>query len=147
MKPALFLDRDGTINKDPGYVHRLEDLQIYPDIPPLIREYRNKGYLVIVITNQSGIGRGLFGEDDYMRFNSAIQGELKKQGLKIDAFYHCPHTPADNCGCRKPKSGLIEAARKDFDIDLKKSVVIGDRDDMDGALARSLGLGYTIVKR
>lgn len=147
MQPALFIDRDGTINRDKGYVHDVSDLELYSDIPGIIRSYREKGYLVIVITNQSGINRGYFKEEDYLAFNAAISKELEKQGAKIDAFYHCPHTPAENCGCRKPKTGLIDLALKDFDIDMTRSVFIGDRDDIDGEVARKLGLDYIILKR
>lgn len=147
MFPALFLDRDGTINEDYGYVHDVKDLKICPDILKIIKHYSDLGYLTIVVTNQSGINRGYFKEDDYNLFNSAIENELKRYGLHIDAFYHCPHTPDENCNCRKPKTGLIDAALKDFDIDLKNSFLIGDRDDTDGALARALNIRYEILKR
>jgi histidinol-phosphate phosphatase family protein len=147
MRPALFLDRDGTINEDPGYVHEIKDLKIFPDIIQTIKTYADKGYLIIVITNQSGVGRGYFNVDDLIAFNSAIEKELMEKGARIDAFYFCPHTPAENCGCRKPKRGMVDAALKDFDIDLKQSIIIGDREDTDGALARSLGIEYKILKR
>lgn len=147
MKPALFLDRDGTINKDEGYTYKIEDLRIYPEVPALIIDHNDKGHLVIVVTNQSGINRGHFTEKDMHAFNVAIKERLAKEGARIDAFYFCPHMPEENCSCRKPKTGMVEQAMRDFDIDLKHSMMIGDNDAADGEMARTLGIDYTIVKR
>lgn len=147
MKPALFLDRDGTINYDPGYVHKLEDLKLFDDIVPIIKEYNQKGFFVLVLTNQSGINRGYFTEKELNAFNEAIKKELTAKGAIIDAFYYCPHRPDENCNCRKPKTGLIELALKDFDIDVKNSIIIGDRDNFEGEMARRLGIAYKILKR
>ncbi|MBC7081647.1 MAG: HAD family hydrolase [Thermoplasmatales archaeon] len=148
MSPALFIDRDGTINaNEPEYPHKPEHLKIYEDAVELMREYQQKGYLLIIITNQSGIGRGYFTEQQMHHFNSLLRQELEKRGVRIDAIYFCPHKPEDNCNCRKPKTGLIEQALKDFNIDLKNSIVVGDRDDIDGEMARRLGIKYILFRR
>ncbi|MBC7128949.1 MAG: HAD family hydrolase [Thermoplasmatales archaeon] len=148
MTPALFIDRDGTINaNEPEYPHKPEHLRIYEDAVELMKEYQNKGYLIIIITNQSGIGRGYFTLEQMQEFNNLLISELAKRGVKINALYFCPHTPADNCNCRKPKLGLIEQAMKDFEIDLKNSIIVGDRDDIEGEMARKLGIKFIKVVR
>jgi D-glycero-D-manno-heptose 1,7-bisphosphate phosphatase len=147
MKPALFTDRDGTINKDCPYCHDPSSLIIYDDAVKIIKEYREKGYLIIMVTNQSGIARGFFTVDDMKRFNRALLDELKRRGAGIDRVYFCPHHPDDKCSCRKPNDGLIKQAMKDFDIDLKNSVILGDRDDIEGELARKLGIKSIILHR
>ncbi len=147
MRRALFIDRDGTINHDPGYVHHVSGLKIYPDIAKIIRRYKKQGYLTVVITNQSGIGRGYYTETQMKQFNAEINRRLKKVGAAIDAFYWCPHLPDDGCDCRKPGAGMVKKAAKDLNIDLSKSMLIGDTDKTDGALARSLKMKYKILKR
>jgi histidinol-phosphate phosphatase family protein len=147
MKKAVFIDRDGTINYDKGYTYKLSDFKVYEDAVRLIKEYKKKGYLIIIISNQSGIGRGFFTHKNAVDFNEALKKYLRKRGAAIDAVYYCPHKPEDNCNCRKPKPGLIEKALKDFSIDLKKSIAIGDRDDVEGEMARKLGMDYIILKR
>ena len=136
MKKALFIDRDGTINVDHGYTCKASDLELYLDAVRIIKQYNRKGYLVIVTTNQSGIGRGYYSEKEYKGFNSALAKELEARDARVDAFYHCPHTPQDRCNCRKPNAGMIKRALKDYDIDLSGSIVIGDRDEVDGEMAR-----------
>jgi histidinol-phosphate phosphatase family protein len=147
MRRSLFLDRDGTLNYDYSYTHKLSQLRLYTDIPKLIRKYKRMGYITIVITNQSGIGRGYYTEAQMKRFNSALNKRLEKLGAGIDAFYWCPHKPDDNCDCRKPNTKLVERAARDFNIDLKKSMFIGDTEHTDGEIARRLGMKYTILKR
>jgi histidinol-phosphate phosphatase family protein len=147
MRKALFIDRDGTINRDCPYCHDISQLFIYPDIPEIISEFRKKGYLAIVISNQSGIGRGYFTKDECDRFNEEIKMRLSAMGAKIDAFYYCPHRPDENCRCRKPGTGLVEKATSDLNIDVKNSFLIGNDDKIDGELARRLGIGYRILER
>ena len=147
MLPALFIDRDGTINaNEPEYPHKPEHLRIYEDAVELMKEYQSRGYLIIIITNQSGIGRGYFTLEQMQEFNNLLISELAKRGVKINALYFCPHTPADNCNCRKPKLGLIEQAMKDFDIDLKNSIIVGDRDDIEGEMARKLKIRFIKIR-
>ena len=129
MNRAAFFDRDGTINVDIGYLHRPEDIEFIRGVPELIRKYNDEGYLVIVITNQSGIARGMFTEEDMHRVHAAMNRRLRNEyGAHIDAFYFCPHLPeiTGECDCRKPKPGLFLRAIKDYDIDPAQSVSYGD---------------------
>ncbi len=146
MKKALFIDRDGTINRDCPYCRDPKDLVIYDDAVDIIRNYRESGYLIVIVTNQSGINRGYFTEEQYEEFNRALLSELERRGAKVDAVYHCPHRPDEGCTCRKPGTGLILRAVNDLDIDLGGSIVIGDRDDVDGEMARRLGMQYRILR-
>ncbi len=130
---ALFLDRDGTLNVDTDFLHRIEDFVWLPEAPEAVRFANERGYLVIVVTNQSGVARGYFPEEDVRRLHAWMNEDLKRFGAHIDAFYYCPHLPEGTvpaytkvCGCRKPKPGLIEAACRDYDIDRGASLLIGD---------------------
>ena len=147
MNKALFIDRDGTINVDCPYCSKPEQIRIYKDAIDLIRSYRKFGFLVIVVSNQSGINRKLFTDEDVFKFNEALNNCLKKFDAGIDKFYFCPHTPEDNCSCRKPGDGMIKRAMADNDIDLIGSIFVGDRDDIDGELARKLSMHYKILNR
>ena len=147
MNKALFIDRDGTINVDCPYCSKPEQIRIYKDAIDLIKSYKKFGFLIIVISNQSGIGRKLFSEQDVINFNESLNNCLKKFDSSIDKFYFCPHTPEDNCNCRKPKDGLIKRAMSENDIDLIGSIFVGDRDDIDGELARNMSMHYKILKR
>ena len=142
---ALFIDRDGTINRDCPYCFKPEDLVLYRDTLRLMREYQEQGYLIIIITNQSGIGRKYFTVEQMNRFNNTMLLELRKNGVLVNAIYYCPHLPEERCNCRKPKTAMIEQAAQDFKVNLRESFVIGDRDDMEGAVARKLGIPYRII--
>jgi len=142
---ALFIDRDGTINRDCPYCFKPEDLVLYPDTLNVMREYQEQGYLIIIITNQSGIGRKYFTVEQMNRFNNTMLLELRKSGVLVNAIYYCPHLPEDGCNCRKPKTAMIELAAQDFKVNLSESFVIGDRDDMEGVMARKLGIPYRII--
>ena len=146
-KSALFIDRDGTINKDCPYCHDTSQIDIYMDAVSLIRDYRKLGFLIIVITNQSGLGRHYFSLKDLESFNEELNRRLKGLGAQFDYLYYCPHIPEDNCDCRKPKDGLIRRAVLEHEIDLDSSVVAGDRDDIEGEMARKLGLQFIHFKR
>ena len=131
---AVFFDRDGTLNVDKDYLYKIEDFEWLEDAPQAIRLANEHGFLVIVITNQSGIARGYFLEDDVRRLHDWMNEELARFGAHIDAFYYCPHLPngsvaayAKECDCRKPKPGLIERACIDFDVDCGESLMIGDK--------------------
>ncbi len=126
---AIFLDRDGVLNKDRiDYVKNIGELEIFPNIGKCIRQINDRGFLAIVITNQSAIGRKLTTSNDVENIHEHIQKFLKKYHAKIDAFYYCPHHPNDNCDCRKPKPGLLIKAAHDFSINLENSWMIGDHD-------------------
>ncbi len=131
---ALFLDRDGVINVDKSYLYKIEDFELVEGIVDLIRFYQNQGYLPIVVTNQSGIGRGYYTQEEYMKLTEYMVCLFAKEGVRIEAIYHCPHIPEDRCSCRKPRIGMFSAAQKAHQIDMKNSVMIGDKEsDMEAA--------------
>lgn len=134
LRKAVFFDRDGVINKDRSdYVKRVEELVIL-DVANSIKKLRDRGFLVVVISNQSAVNRGFTTCENIEKIHSAIQEYLKMKGTQIDAFYYCPHRPDENCGCRKPKPGLLNRATEDLKINLKSSWMIGDMDsDMEAA--------------
>lgn len=121
---AIFLDRDGTLIEDSNYLHRVEDLRFFPFTEKAVDILKDSGFLIIVLTNQSGIGRGIFDENSMHDIHNEIQ---KKLGGKIDAFYFCPHLPDFGCVCRKPNPGMIETASENFEIDFENSWMIGDK--------------------
>lgn len=131
---AIFLDRDGTINEEVDFLISPQEIKLIPGSAQAIREAKELGYKVFIITNQSGIARGLFTEIQLKKINSHLISVLMNHGADIDAIYYCPHHPdfgdstyRQNCECRKPKTGMITQAAKEFNIDLKKSFIIGDR--------------------
>ena len=134
MSKAIFLDRDGVINKNPAehdYVKRVEELEILPGVKEAVDLIKQRGYLVIVITNQRGVSRGMMTAEDVEKIHHKINEEL---GGRIDAFYVCYHGSEENCECRKPKPGLVERAVREWQIDLAESWMIGDTDaDMETA--------------
>ena len=127
MSKAVFLDRDGTINVDKNYLYKNEDFEFLPGAVEGLKALQASGFLLIIVTNQSGIARGFFTEDDYLKLNDFMLNELEKQGVHISKSYYCPHGPDSTCKCRKPETGLFEQAVKEFDIDLSKSFAIGDK--------------------
>ena len=142
-RPAAFLDRDGVLNVDHGYVHRTEQLEWVAGAPESVRLLNEAGYYVLVITNQSGVARGFFDEAAVKAFHAHMQNVLAEKGAHIDAFYYCPHHPegtvkafAMACNCRKPRTGMLEQAARDWPIDITRSFFIGDKDaDMAAAAA------------
>ena len=126
---ALFLDRDGTINIEKHYVFRKEDFEFIPGIINLIRRYSDAGFLIIITTNQSGIARGFYTEEDYNKLTAWMLKEFEKEDIKITKVYHCPHHPdiTGDCNCRKPNPGMILSALHEFNINPSLSVLIGDK--------------------
>ena len=145
-KPALFIDRDGTINRDCPYCKDVRDLYVYPDAVGIISEYASRGFLIIIITNQSGINRGYFTVREMEEFNAALKRRVTQMGGRIDDLFYCPHTPEEKCECRKPETGLIWQAIEKYDIDIVNSIMVGDREDMDGELARRVGINFILLK-
>ena len=141
-RKALFLDRDGVINVDHGYVGRVEDFEFVEGILELIREAESEGYLPIVVTNQSGIGRGYYSEADFEKVTAYMLKRMREAGIEItrEQVFHCPHTPEERCACRKPQPGMfLEAARR-FDLDMPASWMIGDKaTDIEAAEAAGVG--------
>lgn len=125
MTKAVFIDRDGVIVEDTGFVHKIEDFKLVPNSIEGLKLL--KGYKLFIVTNQSGIGRSIYKDQDFMNFNNHLLNELKKHDIKIEKTYYCPHKPEDNCECRKPKIKFLKGAEKEFKINLVKSFVIGDK--------------------
>lgn len=130
MNKAIFLDRDGVINKEyhRGYTYTVEAFIINEDVITALKEFRKKGYLLILITNQSGISKDIYKHEDVLKTHAYLEGELKKNDLHLDAIYYCPHHPDfdGKCICRKPDSLMLEKAMGRFDIDPAVSYFIGD---------------------
>ncbi|MFH1317253.1 MAG: HAD family hydrolase [Candidatus Woesearchaeota archaeon] len=138
IKKAVFLDRDGTINIDYGFTYELMKFRFEEGVIKGLQKLQSKNYLLIVITNQSGIGKGYYTEEDYNKFTGLMLEELKKNNILLDGVYHCPHHPEGkdiyrvDCDCRKPKNGMIQNAIKDMvdkgiKIDIEKSYFVGDK--------------------
>ncbi len=143
MKKALFLDRDGIINTDHGYVWRIEDFEFTKGIFNLVKCFSTKGYLIFVVTNQSGIARGYYNEQDFHTLTTWMVDTFKKHDISITEVYHCPHMPDTKCHCRKPKTGMIQKALKNYHINLSRSWMIGDKQsDID--FARNAVIAHTI---
>ena len=126
MNKAIFLDRDGVINRkvpNKDFVKNPEELVYLPKVKDIVKKIKQKGYLVIIVSNQSGINRGIIKNEGLEKINDKLRNDLN-----VDGIYYCPHLPDENCNCRKPKIGLFERAVKDFNIDLKNSLFIGDND-------------------
>jgi D-glycero-D-manno-heptose 1,7-bisphosphate phosphatase len=130
MNKALFIDRDGVINIDKVHVFLKEDFEFFPGIFDLCRSYQLKGYLIIVITNQAGIAKGIYTEEQFLMLTDWMTEEFKKNGIIVSKVYYCPHHPdiTEQCECRKPKPGMILKAKEEFDLDLSVSVLIGDKE-------------------
>lgn len=152
-RPALFLDRDGVINEYRPYVHRIEDFRFIEGIFELVAAAGHAGYLTIVVTNQAGIGRGLYTEEDFWRLTDWMMARFGDHGCRIDRVEFCPTHPQHGIGryrvdseCRKPRPGMILQAARDFAIDLGQSILIGDKpSDIEAGLAA--GVGTTVLFR
>lgn len=144
MNKAIFLDRDGTINVEVDYLHECEKFKFIPGVVKALALLQAKGFKLIVITNQSGVGRGYFPIEDVHEVNEYMNQLLSERGVKIDGCYCCPHTEKDNCQCRKPASGMYLKAAKEHDIDFSKSFMVGDK-ITDVQAAFELGCGFGLV--
>lgn len=134
-RKALFLDRDGVINrKADGYITDERDFELLEDAARAARLARSKGYVVVVVTNQSAVGRGIMTAGQLERIHAHMETELARTGAKLDAIYCCTHAPDDQCACRKPGTAMIEAAVRDLGIDIDGSLLVGDsKTDMEAA--------------
>jgi D-glycero-D-manno-heptose 1,7-bisphosphate phosphatase len=141
-KKALFLDRDGVININHGYVYQIDKFEFIDGIFELCKKARDKGYQIIIVTNQSGIARGYYSEKTFKQLTKWVEHQFWKKGIKITHTFHCPHHPkySHPCCCRKPRPGMLTKASRYFRIDRSKSIMIGDSlSDMQAA--RSVGIG------
>lgn len=150
-QPALFMDRDGTISEEVGYVNHPSRFRVFSYSADAIKLLNENGWLAIVVTNQAGVARGYFAEDVILQVHDRLRGNLENESAKLDAIYYCAHHPSVgeppyrlDCDCRKPKTGLIERAAADFSIDLERSWMVGDRYG-DLVLARNAGLHSAFV--
>jgi D-glycero-D-manno-heptose 1,7-bisphosphate phosphatase len=140
-QPAIFLDRDGTMVEEVNFLHRPEEMRLFAFTGDALRKLKDAGFLIVVVTNQSGIGRGIYTEADMHTVHTAMQDQL---GGAIDAFYFCPHLPDAGCECRKPKLGMINDARRDLDIETEASWIVGDK-KIDVETGRNAGLRSGLV--
>lgn len=145
-KPALFLDRDGVINIEKNYLHKKEDFEFIDGIFELCDFYQKQGYLIVVVTNQSGIARGYYSEIDFANLTFWMIDAFSQKGIDISQVYHCPHHPdiSGECECRKPQPGMLIKAAQDLDIDLETSLLVGDS-ERDILAAQSAGLKETYL--
>jgi D-glycero-D-manno-heptose 1,7-bisphosphate phosphatase len=142
-KPAVFLDRDGTLIDDVGFVSRRDHVRVLPTVVAALRTFADAGYACVVVTNQSGVARGYFDEAAVHGINAEIVARLRADDVKLDAFYFCPHYGED-CDCRKPEPGMILQAARDHDLDVARSAVVGDRGS-DIELGQRLGIPGVLV--
>jgi D-glycero-D-manno-heptose 1,7-bisphosphate phosphatase len=141
---ALFLDRDGVINIDHGYVSKIEDFEFNEGIFDFLHLFIEKGYKLFIVTNQSGIGRNYYTQEDFETLTKWMLDEFKKENIVIESVHHCHHAPEEKCGCRKPETGMVDEILSLHNIDLKNSWMIGDKQsDID--LALNSGIGSTIA--
>lgn len=141
---AAFLDRDGVINVDRGYVHRIEDFEFVPGALDACRELARRGWLLVVATNQSGIGRGFYGEQDFRRLTDWMSARFNEHGAPLAGVYFCPHHPSKACQCRKPAPGMLLAAASELSLDLGRSMLFGDKCD-DLMAARAAGIAQRVL--
>ncbi|PRM87189.1 D-glycero-beta-D-manno-heptose 1,7-bisphosphate 7-phosphatase [Aliarcobacter cryaerophilus] len=127
QKKIIYLDRDGVINEDFGYVSKIENFKFVNGVFEACKKFLALGYELIVVTNQSGIGRNYYSEDEFLELTKHMRNEFKKKDIDILNVYYCPHDPEDNCSCRKPKAGMILQSLNDFEINLNNSWLIGDK--------------------
>lgn len=147
MKKALFLDRDGVINIDKNYLYKIEELEFCDGIFELCRYFQNRGYIIVIVTNQSGIARGYYSEEDFLKLTHFMLDIFKQEGIEISSVKYCPHHPdfTGVCECRKPSSGMILEVSKELNIDLDASILIGDKlSDIQAGKEAGVGLNCLV---
>ncbi|MEN4980227.1 D-glycero-beta-D-manno-heptose 1,7-bisphosphate 7-phosphatase [Erwinia billingiae] len=151
--PAIFLDRDGTINEDHGYVHEIDNFQFIDGAIEAMQELKKMGYALVMVTNQSGIARGIFSEDTFMQLTEWMDWSLADRDVDLDGIYFCPHHPEgvieeyrQQCDCRKPEPGMLLSAQKELNIDMAASYMVGDKID-DMLAGKAAGVGIKVLVR
>ena len=150
-RPAIFLDRDGVINQERDYVHKIDEFLFIDGVFDACREMSRAGYRLIIITNQAGIARGYYTEDEFHHLTKWMLDEFRRQGVEIDDVYYCPHHPVHgvgeyrrDCDCRKPAPGMILRAAKEHSLDLRRSILVGDK-ATDIEAGRAAGIGCCLL--
>jgi len=144
MKKAVFFDRDGVINVDRGYVSVASEFAFMEGVFLTIRDLVRKGFFIVIVTNQSGIGRGYYSEADFRKLNGWMLNQFSENGISIGGVYYCPHAPEAGCSCRKPSPGMFLQAIQEHDIDPSCSWMLGDKDD-DMIAARAAGVPNRVL--
>ena len=151
-RKAAFIDRDGVLNEERAFVHRIEDFHLLPGALEALKALQSAGYLLVIITNQSGIARGLYTEADYLAFTGQMRARIEAEGVTLDAVEYCPHLPDAPleryrvaCGCRKPKPGMLVKAIRELEINPRASFLVGDRlSDLEAGRAAGLGRCFLV---
>ncbi|WP_319380101.1 D-glycero-beta-D-manno-heptose 1,7-bisphosphate 7-phosphatase [Thiomicrorhabdus sp.] len=148
MIPALFLDRDGVINVEKNYLYRIEDFEFIDGVFEVCRAFQSEGYLIVVVTNQAGIDRGYYSEADFETLTKWMLQRFSDEGIAISKVYHCPHHPdfSGDCSCRKPMPGMLLRAAQELNIDLGKSIMVGDKGS-DMLAAKNAGIEKRVLVR
>lgn len=147
LRKALFLDRDGVVNVEKNYLHKIEDFELMEGIIEVCRHYQSQGYVILIVTNQSGISRGFYTEDDFARLSQWMVEYFTTLGVTLTHIYHCPHHESIDgaCECRKPNAGMFIAAQKAYDLDMAASVMIGDNErDIHASLKAGVGMNILL---
>ncbi|MDN6020162.1 MAG: D-glycero-beta-D-manno-heptose 1,7-bisphosphate 7-phosphatase [Enterobacterales bacterium] len=153
LVPAIFLDRDGTINVDHGYVHESDNFQFIDGVIDAMAKLKEMGYALVLVTNQSGIARGMFTEDQFMHLTEWMDWSLADRGVDLDGVYYCPHHPEGTvdefrqvCDCRKPQPGMLLSAKEELNIDMSASYIVGDKIE-DLLAGEAASVGTTVLVR
>ena len=141
---VIFLDRDGVINKEVGYLHKIEDFKFIDGVFDACLDFQSFSYQIIIVTNQSGIERGYYTEEDFQTVTEWMLDQFKQHNIQILDVFFCPHAPESNCSCRKPKPGMFNQANDKYDIDMKNSWMIGDK-EADIQAANAAGISNTVL--
>ncbi|MGA9045289.1 D-glycero-beta-D-manno-heptose 1,7-bisphosphate 7-phosphatase [Sulfuricurvum sp.] len=147
MRKALFLDRDGVVNVEKNYLHKIEEFELMDGIIDVCRAYQDQGCLIIIVTNQSGISRGYYTEEDFALLSEWMVKHFKELGITITRIYHCPHHESIDgaCECRKPEPGMLLEAQREYDLDMEHSVMIGDNErDIEASLKAGVGINILL---
>jgi D-glycero-D-manno-heptose 1,7-bisphosphate phosphatase len=144
VRRALFVDRDGTLNPDLHYLRKAERLELFRGVGDALSLAHDHGFLVVCVTNQSGVERGFYSRADVEQIHARLNELLRPHRARVDAFYYCPHAPETHCGCRKPGTLLFRQARDEWNIDMATSAIVGDR-DLDIEAGREMGLLTAVV--
>ena len=147
MNKVLFLDRDGVVNVEKNYLYRIEDFEFIDGVFEACRYFQELGYILVIITNQAGIARGKYREEDFATLTKWMLDEFRKRDIKIARVYHCPHHPeySGECDCRKPRPGMLLKAKEQFNIDMGNSILVGDKNsDIAAGIKAGVGRNYLV---